>query len=171
MAIYRHFPSKEALLRGVAEAFYAELEIDPGRELPWRERIRRSASSLRRAILRHPNLISLLLHTPPVMTTDWLMSMEVQLAAFREAGLDPESALQAYYTLGAYVFGYVTVELQYARSPIGEDDVERVAAMLESGRFPATRDSMPYFAGDWDELFDVGLDTTLAGVVARYGAG
>jgi TetR/AcrR family tetracycline transcriptional repressor len=167
MAIYRHFPSKDALLQAVAARFGATIRGEVPAGVGGWDKVRHLARTLRRELLAHPNLAPLLLDRPAVFTADWLEGLEIQLSAYRDAGLHPAAAVQAYRTLGAYVLGYTTAELQFRRSPYHPEDAGPVLALMAGGRFPATREALPHLAADWDETFELGLDTVLAGIQVR----
>lgn len=168
MAVYRHFPNKDALLHAVATRFGATLRSQlPAGVRGW-GKVGHLARTLRRGLLDHPNLAPLLFDRPALFTTDWLEGLETQLSAYRDAGLDAAASVQAHRTLGAYVLGYVTVELQFRRNPYRPEDAGPVLALLAGGRFPATREALPHLAADWDAVFETGLDTILAGIRARH---
>src|SRR5438105_14591638 len=60
MSLYRHFPSKAALLEAVVGRLLAELLLPVPGIVPWQESFRTLARDYRRLLLRHPNAIPLL---------------------------------------------------------------------------------------------------------------
>jgi AcrR family transcriptional regulator len=80
MAIYRHFPNREALLDAVADLALADV-TDPGPETAWDRRITAILGTVRATALRHPGIS----------------------AALGEAGLSPVAVVQASQALIAYV--------------------------------------------------------------------
>jgi AcrR family transcriptional regulator len=63
-SLYYHFPSKEALLTGVAESVYTKLQQWPDNG-GWQDRIREAFLELRRFIESHPNAAPLLTRDLP----------------------------------------------------------------------------------------------------------
>src|SRR5713101_10104002 len=61
MSLYRHFENKDALLDGVAEVLWGEVEL-PGSETGWEALLRSMATSLRALAHAHPHAYSLLLN-------------------------------------------------------------------------------------------------------------
>ncbi|MEV4177202.1 TetR/AcrR family transcriptional regulator C-terminal domain-containing protein [Nonomuraea sp. NPDC049709] len=167
MAIYRHFSGKEVLLQAVAARFGATLRSRMPTGVRGWDKVRHLARTLRQGLLDHPNLVPLLFDRPALFTAEWLESLDVQLSAYREAGLGAAASVQAYRTLGAYVLGYVTVELQFRRNPYHPEDAGPVLALLASGRFATLQDALPHLAADWDEVFELGLDTVITGIQAQ----
>jgi hypothetical protein len=101
----------------------------------------------------------------PVLAPATLRATEQQYAALRSAGLGPKAVIDAHRTLGSYVFGYLLVETQFARSGLHESDFNPDLSFLTPQDFPATFELMPFqAASDWDEQFQVGLDLILAGI-------
>ena len=171
MALYYYFRSKSALLDGVCERVFSELDLDRDLELEWSERLRRGVSSFRDTLRRHPNLIPLVT-SRPVLTPATLRATELQYAALRSAGLDPKAVIDAHRTLGSYVFGYLLVETQFVRSGRHESEFNPDLSFLTPESFPATFEVMPHQAlSDWDEQFQIGLDLILAGIKAGAGVG
>src|SRR5713226_5430862 len=60
MSLYRHFENKDALLDGVAEVLWGEVEL-PGGDTGWEELLRAMAISLRTLAHAHPHAYALLL--------------------------------------------------------------------------------------------------------------
>src|SRR3989442_10379073 len=61
MSIYRHFQNKDALLDGVADVLWGEVEL-PGSETGWGALLRSMATSLRILGHTHPHAYPLLLN-------------------------------------------------------------------------------------------------------------
>ncbi len=53
MSLYKHVSGKEDILDGIADLVMAEVEV-AAPNLPWRDAVRRSATSAHHALLRHP---------------------------------------------------------------------------------------------------------------------
>src|SRR5437879_8120056 len=60
MSLYRHFPSKAALLEAVVARLLAELPVPAPTAARWQEAFRALARAYRALLTRHPNAIPLL---------------------------------------------------------------------------------------------------------------
>ncbi|MGW6295505.1 TetR/AcrR family transcriptional regulator [Streptomyces sp. NPDC055058] len=126
MALYRYAASKDALLDGLVEALYLELEerlgTDPatGPEADGttvRERLHRIARATYDVCLDHPRAVPLLatrmlavpLARRPLAV---LRNHERVLALLRESGLDDARASMVFRAFTAWLLGYVSVEVQ-----------------------------------------------------------
>ena len=61
--LYRHVPSKAALLDGVAEIVLGQLRVDTA-DADWAAQLRTVAHEFRRLALAHPNVVALLVTRP-----------------------------------------------------------------------------------------------------------
>jgi AcrR family transcriptional regulator len=122
MALYRYAASKDALLDGLVEALYLELEerlaTADGTGTPeWRKELHRIARATYDVCLTHPQVVPLLstrmLAVPlarrplAVLTQD-----ERVLTLLREAGLGEARSVAVFRAFTGWVLGYVSVELQ-----------------------------------------------------------
>ncbi|WP_432137965.1 MULTISPECIES: TetR/AcrR family transcriptional regulator [unclassified Streptomyces] len=126
MALYRYASSKDALLDGLVEALYLELEerlgAQPGDPAAsgspaWRSGLHRIARTTYDVCLAHPRAVPLLatrmlavpLARRPAAV---LRDHERVLALLAEAGFDEEGASAVFRAFTAWLLGYVSVELQ-----------------------------------------------------------
>jgi len=167
MTIYHHVANKEAIIDGMVDLVFAEIELpDPG--LDWRTAIRHRCASARGVLAGHrwaaPYMES---RTNPGPAT--LTHHDAVLGCLRRA-LSIEMTAHAYALLDAYVYGFA---LQEATLPAtgGEEMAELAGAMAE--QFPA--DCYPHLAEftaehvlqpgyDFTSEFDFGLDLLLDGL-------
>ncbi|EID77855.1 TetR family transcriptional regulator [Rhodococcus opacus RKJ300 = JCM 13270] len=63
MALYRHAPSKAALLDALAERVLEQFEVDIG-DVDWATQLREVARGFRRLALAHPQMVPLLVTRP-----------------------------------------------------------------------------------------------------------
>ncbi|WP_037683040.1 TetR/AcrR family transcriptional regulator [Streptomyces griseus] len=123
MALYRYAPGKDALLDGLVEALYLELEAhlapaqDSAAESDWRAELHRIALATYRVCLGHPRVVPLLAtrmlavplaQRPPAVLRDH----ERVLTLLTEAGLDEARTSAAFRAYTAWLLGYVSVELR-----------------------------------------------------------
>ena len=167
MTIYHHVANKEAIIDGMVDLVFAEIEL-PDPDLDWRTSIRRRCASARDVLARHrwaaPFMES---RTNPGPAT--LGHHDAVLGCLRRA-LTIEMTAHAYALLDAYVYGFA---LQEATLPAtgGEEMAELAGAMVE--QFPT--DHYPHLAEftaehvlqpgyDFTSEFDFGLDLILDGL-------
>jgi AcrR family transcriptional regulator len=181
MALYRYAAGKDALLDGLVEALYVELEAGLGSETPeggtdaevgapdWRAELQRIARTTYDVCLAHPQVVPLLatrmlavpLARRPMAT---LRHHERVLALLREAGLDTARAAAVFRAFTAWVLGYVSVELQATvDNPDEQDPAFRLGLhRMPPQDLPGLREAAPAVAepGGTDGLA-TGLDALL----------
>ncbi len=167
MTIYHHVANKEAIIDGMVDLVFAEIEL-PDPNLPWKEAARHRCASARVVLARHrwaaPYMES---RTSPGHAT--LTHHDAMLGCLRR-GMSIEMTAHAYAVLDAFVFGFA---LQEATLPAtgGAEMAELAAGMVEY--FPA--DQYPHLAEftaehvlqpgyDFTKEFDFGLDLILDGL-------
>ncbi|MFJ8538351.1 TetR/AcrR family transcriptional regulator [Streptomyces sp. NPDC093591] len=153
MALYRYAAGKDALLDGLVEALYLELEDrlgevstakaapaeGPGAGLPeWRADLHRIALTTYEVCFAHPQVVPLiatrmmavpLARRPPAVLRDH----ERVLVLLRGAGLDEERTAAVFHAFTAWVLGYVSVEL---RAMVDNPDEPDPAFRLGLHRMP-----------------------------------
>jgi AcrR family transcriptional regulator len=159
MAIYHHFPSKDAVLDALVSSIFP---VPPQPTGQWRTDLRELSRLYRDSVTAHPALIPYLM-AHPMHTDRAAASREAQYAALRLAGLDGSVLLDAHRTWGSYVLGYVIVEQQGKASDFTDRDW-RPPLRTE---FPISADIDAYQAArSWDEQFDIGLEMIFDGIAA-----
>ena len=157
MALYRHVPSKAALLDALVAAVLGQLEFPTGGDLPLAERLRATVRSLRRLLTAHPWLVALILRGP-VLGEGVYRASEAGLRELRETGLPPETVAAVFRLLHSYTIGYVGMEI--ARRSV---DPARYEA-FEPRRYP-TRAAVATHLGPFGEAqFEAGLDVIVRGL-------
>lgn len=113
MALYRHFPSKAALIDAAVAVVLAELG-PPSAEGVWQDRLMRAGRSLREAALRHPNVFPILAtmgsESPAVAPY-----LGVAADALERAGFDADRRLDALRVLFGYVIGFALWDVKARR--------------------------------------------------------
>ncbi|MEV0170610.1 TetR family transcriptional regulator [Streptomyces sp. NPDC050803] len=173
MALYRYAASKDALLDGLVEALYLELEERLAAEAPppaWQEELRRVARTTYDVCLAHPQAVPLLatrmlavpLAQQPAAV---LRHHERVLASLSRAGLDSARAAAVFRAFTAWLLGYVTVELRpMVDNPDESDPAFRLGLhRLSSRELPTLRETAPALAEPGGpEGLAAGLDALLA---------
>ncbi|MCH5670793.1 TetR/AcrR family transcriptional regulator [Streptomyces gilvus] len=177
MALYRYASSKDALLDGLVEALYLELEERLGAEpealagdpSDWRAELRRIARATYDVCLAHPQAVPLLatrmLAVPLAQRPNAVLrNHERLLALLRAAGFDETRASGIFRAFTAWLLGYVSVELQpMVDNPDEPDPAFRLGLhRLSPQELPTLRETAPSLAerGGPEGLAD-GLDALL----------
>lgn len=127
MSVYHHVASKDAILDGIVDLVFAEIELPEGSGR-WRAEMTARATSARSALRRHPWAIALMesRSTPGPAT---LRHHDAVLGSLRAGGFPVRLAGHAYAVLDSYVYGFA---LQEAGLPFDSGNVaERVESFVE----------------------------------------
>ncbi|MER7752503.1 TetR/AcrR family transcriptional regulator C-terminal domain-containing protein [Kitasatospora sp. NPDC097643] len=186
MALYRYTPGKEALLDGLIEAFFTEvnarLRTTAGRAAPlrgsrpgepaWRTELRRIAQAFATVAHAHPEILPLVATRPltvPVARrpAPVLDLTEHILAVLGRAGFDDAAALTVYRAFVAWNLGCLLVDKRQLVD--NADEPEPVLRLglhrLPAAEYPRLRALVPRFA-DFDDEGELlsGLDSLLDGM-------
>ena len=185
MTLYHYVPNKDALLDGMVDLVFGEIE-PPATDVDWKTALRRRALSTREALNRHRWAVGLM----ESRTTPGPNSLRLHnavLGVLREAGFSIETTIQAYSVQDAYIYGFA---LQEKALPF--DDAEGGAAVAEAQykeydelegerQLGELADSFPYLAEvvvghvakvgyDFATSFEYGLDLILEALERRLDA-
>jgi AcrR family transcriptional regulator len=168
MTIYHHVANKEAIIDGMVERVFTEIELPPT-DRPWREAILVRCRSMRRVLARHPWAAPLMENRPaPGPAT--LGHHDAVVGCFRRAGFSLELVGHAYAIVDAFLYGFA---LQEASLPAtaGDDMADLAGTIMEqmpADRYPflteftVGRVLQPGY--DFGEEFDIGIDVILDGL-------
>lgn len=171
MALYPHVRSKEDLLDGLVGRLLGELDI-PDPALPWPDRLRAIAGSLRQAGQRHPGVMPLLFNRPAV-TPDAARAVDAVYLALLDAGVPPRQVPRIERLISTFAIGYVISEIS-GRFGAADDAQHRdERGQLPAGELPALRMLAAYLTEPWskDAEFDADLENLTAVVVSAAQAG
>ena len=175
MAIYHHVANKEAIIDGMVDHVFAEIDLPPT-DLDWRDAIQVRSRSMRRVLARHPWASPLMesRNAPGMVAT--LRHHDAVVGCFRRAGFSLALTGHAYAVVDAFLYGFA---LQEATLPAtGGDELAEIAtAMTEY--LPA--DQYPHLTEftighvlqpgyDFGEEFEFGLGLVLDGLERAAGA-
>jgi AcrR family transcriptional regulator len=166
MALYHHFPNKDAILDGVL----ARIIEETGPALPlesadWKTVMLSGPESARRAIEEHPKAAWLFIGRE-YGTADSVRMLEAPLQILRSAGFEGQELVDAAHAIFAYTVGWYILASGQGGSWSGPDD-EAIAA--------AAQDAAPMVAAlgprlnDWSDGMDEGLMALMDGLEARRG--
>jgi AcrR family transcriptional regulator len=167
MSLYNHVANKAALLDGMIDLVFSEIELPSGET--WKVAMRRRACAARTALARHRWAIGLMeSRTSPGPAT--LRHHDAVIGCLRNAGFPVELIAHAYSTLDSYIYGFA---LQERGLPF--DNPAETAALAQTmlAQFPA--DDYPHLAAftaehvlqpgyDYGSEFEYGLDLILEGL-------
>jgi len=111
MSLYHHFAGKDAILDGLVDAVFAEIEVPSG--VDWQTAMRRRAHAARAALLRHRWALGFMesrKHLGPNM----LGHHDAVLGCLRRSGFSVEQAAHAFSLLDSYTYGFLLQELNLA---------------------------------------------------------
>ena len=108
MSLYHHVPNKDALLDGMVDLVFAEIEL-PSAGIEWKEALRGRAISTREALRRHPWAVGRMEATNSPGPAD-LRLHDAVLGCLRQAGFSVPLAVQAYSVQDAYIYGFALQE-------------------------------------------------------------
>lgn len=165
MALYHHFPNKDAILDGVAARIIEE--TGPGLALEgedWKAVMLSGPASAGRALAAHPKAGWLFLGRQ-YSTAPSLQMLEAPLAILRSAGFEGQELVDAAHAIFAYTAGWYILASGEGGSWSGPTDeavaIAGDAAPLAASLAPGLR--------DWGRGMQEGLTALLEGLEARLG--
>lgn len=136
MAIYNHFPSKDALLDAVVDRLFREVKV-PARGAGWESRVRGFAASYRALAHAHPKAFPLL--ATRRFRTRARVLVEQIIGALLEEGFAPKAAAELFRVLANYCNGAILDELSGAFPPADDEypNINRVQQFLTPDNYDA----------------------------------
>ena len=132
MSLYNHVANKSALLDGMVDVVFGEIDLPPA-DGDWKSAMRRRALSARGVLGRHRWAIGLMeSRTSPGPAT--LRHHDAVLACLRGSGFSVELTAHAYAALDSYIYGFA---LQEATLPFQSGEQTAAVAKEIMGRFAA----------------------------------
>ena len=128
MTIYHHVPNKDAIIDGMVDLVFAEIDL-PSHSGPWQDAIASRARSARAALGRHPWATPFMeSRTSPGPAT--LTHHDAVIGCFRTAGFSIEMTAHAYALVDAFIYGFA---MQEANLPAtgGEEMTELAEEMSQ----------------------------------------
>jgi len=108
MSLYHHVPNKEAIIDGVIDVVFSEIDLPPADE-DWRPALRRRAYSARAVLRRHPWATPLMeSRSHPGEAT--LRHHDAVIGALRRGGFSIALAAHAYSLMDSYIYGFALEE-------------------------------------------------------------
>ena len=167
MSLYHHVENKEAIIDGVIDVVFSEIDLPP-EDLDWRSALRHRAHSARVVLRRHSWATPLMesrSHPGPAT----LRHHDAVLATLRRGGFPIELAGHAYSLLDCYLYGFA---LEEAALPFTSQNLDQsIAGFMEqfqAGEYPhlvefaTQRVLQPGY--DYAKEFDFGLELIFDGL-------
>ncbi|HEX2281966.1 MAG TPA: TetR/AcrR family transcriptional regulator [Thermomicrobiales bacterium] len=175
MAIYHHVANKAAILDGIVDMVFSEIDLPPT-DTNWRAAMRQRATATRHALTRHPWAIPLMeSRTNPGPNT--LRHHDAVIGILRRAGFSIEMTAHAYSLLDSYIYGFalqesVAVPFDKETPP---EAAERILAQSPANTFPHLAELaiehvlQPGY--DYGDEFQYGLDLIIDGLSRALATG
>ena len=177
MSIYHHLPNKAAVVAGLADLVFAEVELaDAGDTVSWPEQLSNAARVYRNALRAHPNLALQVLSDPAAVSDVVVITMEPFYRALERAGLSPRRIFEAANTLIDFVHGFTLGEASVRADTfdLAPDLLARVRQLPPDRAPTLTRvvetlgeEGLHY---DFDSGFESGLRVLVNGFETTWGA-
>ncbi|MFV2196742.1 TetR/AcrR family transcriptional regulator [Nocardiopsis sp. LOL_012] len=169
MSLYHHVRNKEAVLDGMVDLVFDEIELPP-EGADWQEAMWRRAASVHGALLRHRWAVGLMdSRTSPGPAT--LRHHDAVIGCLRSNGFSTAGAAHALSVLDGYVYGFTLQELSlpFASPEEFEDVAGSMAQRVSREEFPHLAEMIADRAVgyDYSEEFGIGLDLILDGLSRR----
>ena len=154
MALYKHVANKDALLDGMVDIVFDEIELPPA-DLDWRSAMRSRANSTRAALKRHTWAIGMMESRHPGPAN--LRNHNAVMGCLRKAGFSFELAIHAYSTQDAYIYGFALQErdLGFETPRSAGEAAERRAQTIRA------LDDYPYLVEIATKLPESGYDSSV----------
>lgn len=159
MALYNHYPDKEAILDAVASLALSKIPLPPTKGA-WKSRIKALCHGIRGMARQYPSVFRVAMFRPAPPASA-LPEIEFALSTFADAGLAPTAQTVAYHTIRVWLRAFCLWEIEELRSPRAA--MIDVAQMTTS--YPHTAAAVnALFSPDPDRMFEAGLDLLLRGI-------
>jgi AcrR family transcriptional regulator len=182
MSIYYHLPNKDAILDGLVERTFAEIETEVGGfgaqapDAPWSQSLRARILGARRVMLRHP-WVPQVMESRSTLGPTMARYVDGSVAVMRAGGVSFDLIHHALHALGSRLYGF-TQELRMdsassdGSSTPSEDELARLIAFtpnLAAMLAEVVHDDPDSTLGWCDDQteFEFGLDILLDGLERR----
>ncbi len=176
-SLYWHVGSKDGLLDLLLDHVIGEQQVPDPQPERWQEQIKEVAREMRRAVLRHRDIVRVSVGRIPVGPNALRYSERV-LAILRAGGVPDQLALSGHHLLIATVNGFTLDETVDPRRPGTAEPAPESPAMVRDYLASLPRTQFPNLVevmsqsviGGDDERFELLIDIFVEGLARRAGA-
>ena len=168
MTIYHYVPNKEAIIDGMVDMVFSEIDL-PQLDVDWKSAIRKRSASARAALAIHSWAVPLMesRRSPGGAT---LRQHDAVIACLRNGGLSVEMTAHAYALIDAFIYGFAMQEASLPATS-GEEMSELAESIMQAtamNEYPhlmeLTTQHVLQPGYDFAEEFDFGLNLILDGL-------
>lgn len=160
MALYRHYPNREALLDAIADVALSAVR-EPDATAPWRTRLTDILTSVRGAALEHPGVTAHIAARPPLGANGRRIGSHL-LTTLTDAGLTPADAVRTSQTLIAYLASSLAMGVHAGAR---DERWEQVRSVIDD--FPGGLPGEDLDVVGSTDQFSYGLGLLIDGIEAR----
>ncbi|MFT5574477.1 MAG: AcrR family transcriptional regulator, partial [Cryomorphaceae bacterium] len=168
MTIYHYVPNKEAIIDGMVDMVFSEIDL-PQIDIDWKSAVRLRSASARAVLATHPWAVPLMesRRSPGIAT---LRQHDAVIACLRNGGLSVEMTAHAYALIDAFIYGFAMQEASLPATS-GEQMSELAESIMQAtamNEYPhlmeLTTQHVLQPGYDFAEEFDFGLNLILDGL-------
>jgi len=167
MSLYNHVDNKDDVLDGILDHVLREVPL-PDPSLPWAEQLRVLARGFRAAGLAHPGVLPMF-GARRIRTVEAFAPLERAYDILREAGLDPDAALDAFLAMSSFVLGRVLLDMGSLRVEPAEGTID-LAAIPTDVHPRLVELQRAVVSSHSSREFERGLDLLIAGIAGLFDA-
>jgi len=140
MSLYHHVTNKDAILDGIVDAVFDEIEL-PEPDLDWRTAMRRRATSARDALSRHSWALGLI-ESRRTTGPATLRHHDAVIGSLRAAGFSIADAVHAVSVIDSYIYGFALQEQQqpFETPEEFENAASELVRRMPPGAYPHLRE-------------------------------
>lgn len=174
MSIYHYVANKEAIVDGMVDRVFSEIDL-PKTDVEWKSAIRYRSASARAVLSRHPWAVPLMesRRMPGVAT---LRQHNAVIGCLRNGGMSIEMTAHAYAVIDAFIYGFAIQEasLPATSGQEMEDLAESIFESMPVDEYPhlmeLTTEHVLQPGYDFSNEFNFGLNLILDGLDVALGA-
>ncbi len=168
MSIYHYVANKEAIVDGMVDIVFSEIDL-PNFDIDWKSAIRQRSASARAALSRHPWAV-LLMESRRAPGAATLRQHDAVIGCLRNGGLSVEMTAHAYAVIDAFIYGFAVQEASLPATSGKEmsDLAESIFEAMPVDEYPhlmeLTTEHVLQPGYDFGNEFDFGLNLILDGL-------
>ena len=168
MSIYHYVANKEAIVDGMVDIVFSEIDL-PNFDIDWKSAMRQRSASARAALSRHPWAV-LLMESRRAPGAATLRQHDAVIGCLRNGGLSVEMSAHAYAVIDAFIYGFAVQEASLPATSGKEmsDLAESIFEAMPVDEYPhlmeLTTEHVLQPGYDFGNEFDFGLNLILDGL-------